>query len=144
MIMWNANDHTNDDNLRWAWLRAIEWGAWPIFISQPVAPVAMLFFHWWPVVLTTFIVTVFWTFFISRTIVVPAMAFWGAVVVRLKWVTCPMAAYMLWERGLKGTAIVAFFWPLLIVFLLPFGTPAVGEIQKMFLRCLGYESAKRP
>src|SRR5205085_7446618 len=105
--MWNAQEHSNDENLRWCWLRAMEWGTWPIFISQPIAPVAILFFSWWSVVLATLIATVLWILFIRHTLVIPALAYWGALFVRLKWITCPIAAIILWHRGMRGAALVA-------------------------------------
>jgi hypothetical protein len=146
--MWKAQKHSDDENLRWSWLRALEWGTWPIFISQPIAPVAIVFFSWWTVVLATLIATVFWIVFVRDIIVVPALAFWGAVIVRLKWVTCPIAAYILWQRGARGAAVVAFLWPLLILLmpllLLPFGMARVSDIQKLFMQCLGYEPPTQP
>ena len=37
-LVWNPADHSDQDNLTWSFLRAVEWGRWPIFLSQPVAP----------------------------------------------------------------------------------------------------------
>jgi hypothetical protein len=145
--MWNPQEHSDDENMRWCWLRAVEWGTWPIFISQPIAPVAILFFSWWSVVLATLIATVLWVLFIRYRLVIPALAWWGAMVVRLKWVTCPLAAYILWFRGMKGAAVVALLWPLLILVmplpLLPLGATRIGDIQKMFMQCFGYEPANK-
>jgi hypothetical protein len=143
--MWNPHESSDDDNLLWSWLRAIEWGAWPTFVSQPIAPVAILFFSWWSVVFATLIATFLWVVFIRHKIVIPALAEWGAVIVRLKWITCPIAAYILWLRGMRTAAVVALLWPLLILVIplhLLLGPGRIGDIQKMFMQCLGYEPAK--
>jgi hypothetical protein len=44
--VWNPSEHSDDENLRFCWLRAVEWGNWPTFISQPVVPIAILFWSW--------------------------------------------------------------------------------------------------
>lgn len=38
---------TEEEYERWSHLRACEWGEWPLFIIQPVAPVLLLLFQWW-------------------------------------------------------------------------------------------------
>lgn len=138
--MWNPYEHSDDENLRWAWLRAVEWGAWPIFISQPIAPVVLVFFPWWSVILVTSAANALWTVFIRYKFVIPAVAFWGAVIVRLKWITCPTAAYILWLKGMRAAAMMALLWPLLIL-IMPYGSGQIGVIQRMFMQCLGYELA---
>lgn len=139
--MWNPNEHTDDENLRWAWLRAAEWGSWPIFISQPVAPIALLLFPWWAVIFIAATLNVLWSFSIRYRVVIPSLAFWGAIVVRLKWIVCPVAAFLLWRKGLKGTAALALFWPLVIL-VVPQASTQIGVIQKMFMQCLGYKPAQ--
>lgn len=139
--MWNPSEHTDDENLRWAWLRAVEWGSWPIFVSQPIAPLAFLFFPWWSVVIAVAALNAVWSLFLRYRLVIPALAFWGAFLVRLKWITCPVTAYLLWRLGMKGTAALAFFWPLAIL-LVPRVPTQIGVIQKMFMRHLGYEATQ--
>jgi hypothetical protein len=34
--MWNPDRHPDEENLRWAWLRAIEWKHWPLFFPEAV------------------------------------------------------------------------------------------------------------
>jgi hypothetical protein len=48
---------------------------------------------------------------------------------------------ILWHSGAKGTATLAFLWPL-VVLVLPYGSGRIGEIQKMFMQCLGYQPPK--
>jgi hypothetical protein len=118
--------------------RAVDWGSWPIFMSQPVAPLALLSFPWWLVIFVVTALNVVWSLFIRYRLVIPFLAFWGAIVVRLKWIVCPVAAYLLWRKGLKGTAALALFWPLAIL-VVPQASTQIGVIQKMFMQCLGYE-----
>jgi hypothetical protein len=139
--MWNPNEHTEDENLQWTWLRAVEWGAWPIFISQPIAPVVLLTFPWWSVIMVTTAANVVWGLFIRYRVVIPTLAFWGAVFVRLKWLACPIAAYLLWRRGDGGQAAVALLWPLLMA-IVPRSLPKVRLIQNMFMQSLGLEPAE--
>lgn len=41
-MLWNPHENSDQENLRWCWLRAVEWGKWPLFVSQPLLPL-MLF-----------------------------------------------------------------------------------------------------
>lgn len=83
-----------------------------------------------------------WSVFIRYRVVVPVLAFWGALFVRLKWITCPVSSYFLWRSGMKGTAGLALFFPLVVIFL-PNAPAQVGVIQKMFMQCLGYTPTER-
>jgi len=74
--------------------------------------------------------------------VFPVLAFWGAIVVRLKWIVCQVAAYLLWRKGLKGTAALALGWPLVIL-VIPHASTQIGVIQRMFMQCLGYERVQK-
>jgi hypothetical protein len=92
-----------------------------------------------------FVATVLWALFIRHKIVIPALAGWGALIVRLKWITCPIAASVLRHRGTNGAAVVALLWPLLMLILplhLLVGPGRIGEIQGMFMQCLGYKPAR--
>ena len=40
--MWNPSEHTKEENTKWSWLRAIEWGQWPLFMSQIFAPLLLI------------------------------------------------------------------------------------------------------
>ena len=137
-IMWNPAECTDEENERWCLLRAMEWGSWPMFMSQPIAPLLMLVWPWPIVVFATVVANVLWAFFIRYNAVVPAMAYWGAFFFRLKWIACPLAACLLYLRGEKLGAAFALFWPWIAAFG-QFPAPMVGRIQKMFMRCLGYE-----
>lgn len=142
--MWNPNENSNDENMRWCHLRAIEWTSWPLFVAQPIAPVALLFFSWWNVALVVFGASVFWVFVVRDKIVIPSLAYWGCLVVRLKWILCPVAACILAYRGTLGIAALALLWPvatlLLQMIVLPLKPVRIGDIEMMFVRSLGYRS----
>lgn len=140
--MWNPNEHSDQENLQWAWLRAVEWGDWPLFISQPVAPIALLIFPWWSVILVVIVINATWSLLIRYRMVIPSLAFLGAIFVRMKWIACPFAAILLWRNDMKGTAALALFWPLVIL-VAPRASTQIGVIQTMFMQCLGYEPANR-
>lgn len=141
--MWNPTEHTDDENVRWSHLRAMEWGFWPIFISQPIAPLAIVFFDWWRVVIGVLIIGILWALFIQGAFVLPTLAFWGALIVRLKWIACPACACVLWLQGRRIDSIIALLWPLLILASqLPvalLGRIRIGDTQALLLRSLGYE-----
>ncbi len=133
--MWNFDEHSDNDNMRWTWLRAVEWGMWPLFISQPIAPIALLFWPWWSVIGIIIAVNFGWRLLIVPRAVSPALAYWGAMFAKLKWLACPIATYLLWHGGSGRLAIVALLWPLLVLFM-PRLPVQIGAIQKMFLRSL--------
>ncbi len=146
--MWNAAQHSDQENQVWSLARALEWDTWPVFLSQPIGSVAILRFSWWYVLLATLIATFVWAKFIRYRIVSPALADWGALIVKLKWLTCPISAFILWQRGARAAAVVALSWPLLMmlilllllpILILPLGGSQIGKIQNMFMQSIGYE-----
>ena len=135
--MWYSAEHTDEENLRWCWLRAVEWRAWPAFLSQLVAPVMFVFFPWYLVIAAVVGANLVWSLFRYRFVNVAAADFAVVAVVFLKWVVCVAAAIYLFTHGQRVAAMVALFWPL-IAGLLPFPPMQVGVVQKMFMEALGY------
>ncbi len=138
-MTWNPAEHSDQDNLTWCWLRAVEWGGWPIFLSQPIAPLFLLFFSWRAVVVGTVVLNLLWAGFVRYRVVSVRAAYYGAIVVRLKWLTCPAVAIYLYSRGEMLGAAFAFLWPLVIFVIGVVPTTQVGKIQYMFMAQLGYE-----
>ncbi len=138
-MVWNPAQHPDDVNLRWSLLRAIEWGRWPIFLSQPIVPVLLLSLDWKVVVVGVIVTNLLWAIFIRYRWVSVAAACWGAVVVKVKWVVCPAAAAYLFTRGDKIGAAISLLWPLLIFIVGAVPTTQVGRIQNLFMARLGYE-----
>ena len=138
---WDPSEHSDQENLQWSWLRAVEWGLWPIFMSQPIAPIAFIYYSWWKVILVIAVLNLGWSIFIRYKIVIPSLAQFGVFFVRLKWISIPISTYILWKNGKTGTAMLALFWPVLNA-LVPHTPSQIGVIQKMFMETLGYEAKK--
>jgi hypothetical protein len=151
--MWIASEHSNDENMQWSWIRAVEWVGWPLFITQPIVPILLYFPHG-PVLLIALVITTFlWRSLIVPFWVSPGLAFAGCYFVKLKFITTPPMAYLLWQRGDTLIAIAALFWPLLgpmvvgwliafpssLLFLTPIGKASqIGLVQKRFLSAIGF------
>jgi len=135
---WNPLEHGDAENLRWSSLRALEWGAWPAFISGPIVPLLLPFFEWWKVIGMVAVLTVLWSFIRYKYISL-AIASFGAYFVLLKWVTCPAVALYLLLRHEYMLALLAVFWPKLSGLLGIFvGGVRIGALQEMFMNKLGY------
>ena len=83
-VLWNPLEHSDDENLRWCWLRAIEWGKWPLFIAQAIVPILYLFLPWWWIVIAVVILTWLWAFIRYKYINITLVDL-GPLVVYLKW-----------------------------------------------------------
>jgi len=122
----------------------MEWTSWPLFVAQPFAPIALLFFSWWSVALVVLGATVLWAFVVRDRIVIASLAYWGCLVVKLKWIVCAVGACILAYRGALGVAVLALLWPLATLLtqmiVLPLKPPRLGDIEMMFIRSLGYRS----
>jgi hypothetical protein len=137
-LSWNPSEHSDEENLRWSWLRAVEWGIWPAFLSGPVVPLLLLFFEWWKIIGVVAILTILWSFIRYKYINL-AMARFGVYFVFLKWIACPLAAIYLIVQHNYILAILAILWPMLAASLGIFvGGTQIGILQKMFMNKLGY------
>ena len=140
-MTWDPTLHPDEVNLRWSLLRAIEWGRWPVFLSQPTVPILLLVLDWKAVVSSIIITNLLWASFVRYRFVSVAAAYWGTTLVRLKWLTCPIAAVYLFMRGDQGLAALSLFWPVVVFVIGALPTTQVGRIQNMFMARLGYERA---
>jgi hypothetical protein len=143
--MWNPRENSDYENMQYVRLRAIEWASWPIFVSQPIAPIALLFFPWWKVILFILIAGFFWALLIRDFLIVPMLAYVGSLIVYLKWLACPITAGILVFSGSPRIAVLALLWPLLAsvmpLVIFPFKPPRLGDIEMRFMQSLGYEPA---
>ncbi len=137
-MSWNSSEHSDQDNLTWSYLRAMEWGRWPIFLSQPIAPILILFFDWKHVVIGVVVANVLWAL-VRYQFVSVSLAYFGALVVKLKWLTIPSVALYLFLKGQRMSAAISLFWPIIIFIIGILPTTQVGRIQKMFMKRLGYQ-----
>jgi hypothetical protein len=143
-MAWNQG-YSDEDNLQWSMLRAIEWGIWPAFLSQSIVPVLLMLFEWWEVIGVFIILTILWSFVRYRYVNV-ALATFGVFFVILKWITVPAAVIYLLLQQNYISAVVALLWP---IFLAPYlgiliGGTKNGKIQEMFMSQLGYSEKQSP
>ena len=136
-MAWNPTEHSNDENLRWAWLRAVEWGQLPLFVSTPVAPLLFLLYPPMAVVAGVFELSVVWMTARYRIVSVQ-LASAITVAASAGWITVPFATVLLLLRHRWGVAVFALFWPMIAGALGALTRPQVGRIQMAFMRALGY------
>jgi hypothetical protein len=151
--MWKPTQHSDDENLRWALLRAIEWKHFPLFLSQPVVPV-LLYFYSWPWVIGSVVIVTFAWWFIVAAQFTPSTAVDVAVYfVYLRFVASPIMAYAIWQSGRPWIAGLALLWPFvgngIVLWFLMFPQAAlgftarakaaqIGVIQQRLMSRLGY------
>jgi hypothetical protein len=110
--MWIATEHSDEENLQWSWLRAVEWISWPMFISQPVVPVLLYFYDWRWVLLSLFLLTLLWGVTVLQEFVSVRLVGIGPFFAALKYATCPLMAVLIWQQGHRIIAALALLWPL--------------------------------
>lgn len=138
-LSWNPAEHSDEENLRWSWLRSVEWGIWPAFLSGPIVPLFLPFYDWWKIIGIVAIITTAWALIRYKYVNV-SIATCGAYFVLLKWITCPIAAVYLTTQQKYILAVLSLMWPMLSAFLGIFvGGTEIGVIQKSFMNKLGYE-----
>jgi hypothetical protein len=151
--MWKSLEHSDDENLRWTWLRAIEWRHWPLFVSQPIVPILLYFYPWPWVLISLAVITFVWWFVIAPSFTPTAAVDLAVYFVWLRFATSPVAAYSLWQSGDIGVAALALFWPLagnwIVLWLLTIPqavlsstarakSAQIGVVQERLMSRLGY------
>jgi hypothetical protein len=152
--MWNPDQHSDEDNLRWAWRRAGEWRHWPLFLSQPIVPVLFYFYDWVLVTFFVLLVTFIWWLIVSPRFIWLGIADLGPALIKLKFVSAPIMAYLIWQSGNRWSAVLALIWPFLGVWIVSWlltvleaplsstrtaKASQTGSLQKRFMSRLGYE-----
>jgi hypothetical protein len=134
---WNPLQHTDEDNLRWSWLRAVEWAHWPLFLSLPLVPLLLLVISPLALMVVLFVLDLAWMP-VRYRFVSAKLSGVAAVLALARWITGPLAAIFLFRAGHWINAALALFWPLFVPLL---GVPGarVGRIQVQLMRQLGYE-----
>jgi hypothetical protein len=132
--------YTDDEIKRWLWLRAIEWGSFPAFVSQPVAPILFIFIQWYLVVLAVVALELIWRF-VRYSFVSVRIA--GAVVVPVVWLKWPASigsGIYLWLHHKPVVGVLALVWSLVAGSIgAATGYPTyVGIIELAFAKKIGY------
>lgn len=137
-VIWNPRAHSDEENSRWLWLRAIEWGAFPAYLSQPVVPILFIFYPWYFVAIGVFALGLIWCF-VRYSFVSVGLA--SAVVVPVVWLKWPAAigsSIYLFIQHQPVAGVVALLWPLVAPFT---GLPAkTGIIEQAFAKKIGFVS----
>ena len=128
--LFGFNSFTPDELTRLCWLRAVEWLAWPAFLSQPLLPILYIFYSIYMVWIAVFLVGLLWLP-IRYNFVNLQLAALGAFWVRLKWVTIPIGVFVLFRQG-RYTAVAVALLTAWITGLLNF-PGKVGVVQQKFL-----------
>jgi hypothetical protein len=96
---------------RWLHLRAIEWCAWPVFLSQSLVPVLLIFYPTLPILIAVVVADILWRF-VRYMFVSPRLASIGAnLVIIFKWPCAIGAAIYLAIHQHYILAALAFLWP---------------------------------
>jgi hypothetical protein len=153
--VWNPAHHSADENIRWSWLRAVEWIEWPLFLSQPVVPVLLYFYPWQWVFAGAALLSILWRLLVVPSFISTELADLGPLFVALKYVAAPTAAFLLWRENEPWIAALALLWPFLGLFVVQYSVTLmyvlfmgsaqgkasqIGIVQKRFLTALGYEN----
>jgi hypothetical protein len=131
--MWRAAQHSHSENTHWLLLLSIEWVNWPLFISQPVVPIALYFYEWQQTVLTVIFATVLWRLAIAPRFISVLLADLGPLFIQLKFLTCPIMAFLIWKQGDWTRAVLALLWPV-VVLLIQLLSNACGMIATALVR----------
>lgn len=120
------------------WLRAVEWQAWPSFLSQPIVPVLYLFYPWYRVLLALAIANLLWLP-VRAPLANHRVAFWGCLFVRLKWITTPIVAVFFLSERRWGMAVLTALTTYVVVLPGFFAAGRTGLFQRLFMQQLGYQ-----
>ncbi|MGD0338514.1 MAG: hypothetical protein ABSB78_06970 [Bacteroidota bacterium] len=126
---------TDEEVRRWIWLRSIEWANWPIFISQPLIPIAIIFFKWWLVLVMIYTINIFWSG-VRYKYFDPLSATLAAFFVKLRWPAAIGCGVYLFIHSNYELAMVACLWPLLSGLLVLSGK--LERIQELLNGTMGY------
>jgi hypothetical protein len=108
--------YTDDEIKRWLWLRAMEWGSFPAFLSQPIAPVLFIFYPWYFVVLAVYVSSLLWSL-IRYSFVSPRLSMAACIiVVYLKWPAVIGSSIYLFIHHQPVAALAALIWPFAAAF----------------------------
>jgi hypothetical protein len=141
MITWNPNEQTDQENLTWSYLRAVEWQAWPSFVLQPIVPVSFIFLPWYLVVGVVIVLCWLWAI-IRHRFVSPAIAELGVLFVFLKWLTIPVAVIYLFYSGHYVPAAVSLVWTYIAGLIGYVPGAKTGIIQNKFMESFGYKGTE--
>ena len=136
MLKCRFTNWKNAEIERWLLLRAVEWTAFPAFVSQPLVPVMFLLFSWYWVIATVIALNILWSTirysYVNITVATVACHF----VVLAKWPFAIGSAIYLFIHGQFVPGLIALVWPLLAGYITIPGK--IGVIELAFAKKIGY------
>lgn len=124
LVVWNPREHTDQENQEWSSQRASEWSGFPLFLSQPLVPLLLIWFPWKALVLSLIVINIVWGLIVRYRYVSIALADFGSVFHYWKWITCPVAAiYLYYVAEDTHKAVIALLWPLITMLVMFLSRP---------------------
>ena len=77
ILLWNPHENADEENRRWCWLRAVGWGRWPLFFSQPLLPLMLFIWSWKEAVLIVLACNLAWRFAVTYNFINVPLASFG-------------------------------------------------------------------
>lgn len=147
---------TDDELKLWLRLRAVEWNAWPSYVSQPIVPVLLILCPWSYVLLALGVANFLWCL-VRYTFVSVRLAYIAPLfVMPLRWPAALGCGFYLLVNGRVVPGLIALAWPLLAgfasipsktdVIMLAFAKKievvlqlrrSVADFDEVFLRAMG-------
>lgn len=126
------SDAYKDSEIReWCYDSAIDWACWPISLSQPIAPILLLFSPARYVQALFLTITAIWAFLFSYRWVSLWLATYADVIIkRSRRIIAGACAILLLSRGEYLTALLAFFWTeltIIVYLVLPVQTNRIAR-----------------
>ena len=107
MLLPRYADFTPDELARLCWLRAVEWLAWPAFLSQPLLPILYVYYPVRQALMVTVLAGFVWIL-IRYNFMNLRLADLGCLWVRLKWITIPIGCLLLLRQGRYAAVVILF------------------------------------
>jgi hypothetical protein len=135
-FFWNPNLNTDDENVRYSWLRAVEWDGFPGFIAQVITPFFLLFINPLFYLISIIIANIIWSF-INKYIVNMIVSELAVYIVRLRWfINILFALFFIFTGHYFAavlTIVLSISWVAGIIGSIGIPTP-IGTMQKIFLK----------
>ena len=100
-------------------LRSTEWANWPLFVLQPIVPVALLFVPWWIPIVGVLALSYAWILARNRYHSL-RLTLLGSLFVRFKWAVSIVMALVFLIMGQFIQAAFSILWPLITMLLMLF------------------------
>jgi hypothetical protein len=111
------SEWTEEERDRYVFLRAIEWLAFPAFISIGFGALLLLAVQPVPLVIGVLVINFVWTIFFAKQFVSLKLSELGVYVNKLKFLTVPIVAIVFLTRHDYKLTVVALLWPIIGILL---------------------------